>query len=70
MELAPNPSSAKFAAFFFKRYLDFELKFGDEARVSLVKQKADAYVQDYLEKVRGLDAVRPEEEAQEPDLEV
>ncbi len=37
--------SAKKMKFFFKKYLDFEQKFGSEEDVSIVKQKAVEYVQ-------------------------
>jgi len=31
--------------FFFKRWIDFETKFGDETTVDAVKEKAVAYVE-------------------------
>ena len=37
--------SAKKMKFFFKRYLDFEKKFGSESSVDSVKQKAVEYVE-------------------------
>ena len=37
--------SAKKMKFFFKRYLDFEKKYGSESSVDNVKQKAVEYVE-------------------------
>ena len=37
--------SAKKIKFFFKRYLDFEKKYGDETSINAVKQKAVEYVE-------------------------
>ncbi|XP_041477321.1 protein RRP5 homolog [Lytechinus variegatus] len=37
--------SAKKVKFFFKRYLDFEKKYGDESTINAVKQKAVEYVE-------------------------
>ncbi len=41
--------AAKKMKFFFKKYLDFEERFGTEEDVSVVKQKAVEYVQSKAE---------------------